>query len=180
MNQSRTSQNTPRNTPGNTPGNRIRVPGNPPNTPNTPNAPASSAAAARSAPADSGATLPLDFDASPPDRALFDTIAESYAHRFHATRITKANKSTQIRRFYDEVVSWQERIGDDDDKFRQYEAFLRMLNAKVAYAKGRELVDDAFANWFRQCLSQTSSARALSHFRLHFEAMLGFLKALRP
>ena len=57
--------------------------------------------------------------------------------------------------------------------------FFKMLNAKVAYARGRKLVDEEFEKWFRQCIGATTNATALKHFRLHFEAVLGFLKALR-
>ncbi len=120
------------------------------------------------------------FDQAVPSADLFDSAAESVAQKLHeeAGRSNK-NKSTQIRRFYDELVGWQERIDGDADKFKQFEAFIRMLNAKVAYAKGRGLVGDEFERWFRECIKATTNATALNHFRLHFEAVLGFLKALR-
>ena len=54
-----------------------------------------------------------------------------------------------------------------------------MLTGKATDARGRKLVDDEFVAWFRLCIKTTTSARALDHFRLHFEAVLGFLKALR-
>lgn len=123
--------------------------------------------------------MPVNLAQETPDPGLFDTLAEKVARDLHAEggRSNK-NKPTQIRRFYDELVGWQERIGGDDAKFKQYEAFVRMLNAKVAYAKGRGLVGEEFERWFRECVKSTTSARALDHFRLHFEAVLGFLKAL--
>ena len=124
--------------------------------------------------------MPVNLAQETPDPGLFDTLAEKVANDLNAEggRSNK-NKPTQIRRFYDELVGWQERIGGDDAKFKQYEAFIRMLNAKVAYAKGRGLVGEEFERWFRECVKSTSSAKALDHFRLHFEAVLGFLKALR-
>lgn len=121
--------------------------------------------------------MPINLAATPPAAELFNKDAEDKAILFSQSR--NANKSTQIRRFFDELVGWQERIGDDDVKFKALEAFIKMLNAKVAYAKGRGLVDEEFANWFRDCIKSTTSAVALKHFRLHFEAVLGFLKALR-
>ena len=114
----------------------------------------------------------------PPAAELFNGEAESVAKKLNSAA-PHLNKSTQIRRFYDELVGWQERIAGDDEKFKQYEAFIRMLNAKVNYAKGRKLVDDEFESWFRKCIKSTTNAKALDHFRLHFEAVLGFLKALR-
>ena len=122
--------------------------------------------------------MTVNLAAYPPDPELFNAQAESAARRLdQADR--NMNKSTQIRRFYDELVGWQERIKGQDDKFKEFEAFIRMLNAKVAYAKSRKLVDEGFETWFRECIKSTTSARALDHFRLHFEAVLGFLKALR-
>lgn len=121
----------------------------------------------------------INLAAFPPDKELFNEEAERVAKRL-AQAARHLNKSTQIRRFYDELVGWQERIGGDDGKFEHYLAFIRMLNAKVAYAKGRDLVDEQFETWFRGCLKTTTSARALDNFRLHFEAVIGFLKALRP
>lgn len=119
--------------------------------------------------------------ATPPDAELFNETAEDYAKKFSQPepQFRDANKSTQIRRFYDELVGWQERVGDSDQKFNELEAFIKMLNAKVAYAKGRKLVDQQFEGWFRECIKATTNATALKHFRLHFEAVLGFLKALR-
>lgn len=60
-----------------------------------------------------------------------------------------------------------------------YHTHIRILNAKVAYAKGRGLVGDEFERWFRECIKSTTGTRALDHVRLHFVAVLGFLNALR-
>lgn len=128
--------------------------------------------------------MPIDLRSNPPPATLFDADAEGIAKALHASAQAdrhgrEKNKSTQIRRFYDELVGWQERIGNDDARFKEYEAFVKMLNAKAAYAQGRNLVTQDFVKWFRDCLAQVNDARSLNHFRLHFEAMLGFLKALR-
>ena len=122
--------------------------------------------------------MPINLAAVPPAAELFNGEAESVANKLNQAP-GHMNKSTQIRRFYDELVGWHERINGDDEKFKQCEAFIKMLNAKVAYAKGRKLVDEQFESWFRECIKSTTSARALDHFRLHFEAVIGFLKALR-
>jgi len=123
--------------------------------------------------------MSIDLATVPPAAELFNAEAEKIANLLAQAR-NNLNKSTQIRRFYDELVGWQERIDGDDEKFKQFEAFIKMLNAKVAYAKGRKLVDEEFEKWFRDCIKSTTSAKALDHFGLHFEAVLGFLKALRP
>jgi len=125
-----------------------------------------------------------DLKTNPPPATLFSEDAEKVAKEFDDSaradrRGGEKNKSTQIRRFYDELVSWQERIGTDDKKFKDYEAFIHMLNAKAAYAQGRNLVTREFVQWLRDCIQQIDSPRTLNHFRLHFEAMIGFLKAIR-
>lgn len=120
---------------------------------------------------------PPDLKTSPPPTTLFSKDAEDIAELLN--KDTSKNKSTQIRRFYDELVGWQERIGTDEQKFRDYEAFIHMLNAKAAYAQGRNLVTEDFVKWLRDCIQQIDSPRTLNHFRLHFEAMLGFLKFLK-
>lgn len=128
--------------------------------------------------------MPINLKANPPAATLFDEDAEKVARALDDSAQADRggsgkNKATQIRRFYDELVGWQERVGADDEKFKQYEAFVKMLNAKAAYAEGRKLVTPDFVTWFRDCVRQVNDARTLNHFRLHFEAMLGFLKALR-
>jgi len=122
-----------------------------------------------------------DLKTNPPKPSLFDTDAKAAADELHrAARSDKENKSTQIRRFYDELVGWHERIGDSAERFRECEAYIKMLNAKAAYALGRGLVTREFVDWMRHCVSQVDNPIALKHFRLHFEAAVGFLKELRP
>ncbi|HLA36396.1 MAG TPA: type III-A CRISPR-associated protein Csm2 [Rhodocyclaceae bacterium] len=129
--------------------------------------------------------MPINLKTDPPVATLFSEDAEEVAKMLDSKakddrgRDSGKNKSTQIRRFYDELVSWQDRIGVDAEKFKQYEAFVKMLNAKAAYAKGRNLVTQDFVDWFRDCVNQVNSPKSLYHFRLHFEAMLGFLKSIR-
>ncbi|WP_300088086.1 type III-A CRISPR-associated protein Csm2 [uncultured Nitrosomonas sp.] len=126
-----------------------------------------------------------DLKTSPPPITLFSDDAEAIAQLLDRTAMNEKgrdsgkNKSTQIRRFYDELVGWQERIGTDEQKFKDYAAFIHMLNAKAAYAEGRNLVTHEFVEWLRGCIAQIDSPRTLNHFRLHFEAMLGFLKQIR-
>jgi len=118
-----------------------------------------------------------DLKTSSPPITLFSDDAENIAKLLNLD--PSKNKPTQIRRFYDELVGWQERIGTDEQKFKDYAAFIHMLNAKAAYAQGRKLVTQEFADWLRGCIAQIDSPRTLNHFRLHFEAMLGFLKFIK-
>jgi CRISPR-associated protein Csm2 len=74
----------------------------------------------------------------------------------------KNNKSTQLRKFYDELTMWND---------------IKMLTAKVAYAKGRDHVDPTFENLFAHCIKSIKDAETLKHCKLFIEAFMGFYKA---
>src|SRR5690625_4687227 len=68
-----------------------------------------------------------------------------------------ANKPTQVRKFYDEVIMWSEKTRTMADLEKNL-PFIKMMNAKVAYARGRDYVDDKFMAWFSSCLAQVEAA----------------------
>ncbi len=114
----------------------------------------------------------------PPE--IFNKTAEEAAKEI--SNGGNKNKSTQLRRFYDELVMFNDRIPQGtpekkDERFREMEPFIKMLNAKAAYAKGRNLVDDKFVNIFSQCINQITDYESLRHCKLFMEAMIGFRKA---
>jgi CRISPR-associated protein Csm2 len=90
------------------------------------------------------------------------------------------NKPSQIRQFYDELVMWEEKVRQSPARFGEYLPFIRMLNAKAAYAEGRKHVDQNFVELIAHCLGQVSDERTLRNFKLFFEAFLGFYKLERP
>lgn len=100
------------------------------------------------------------------------------------------NKSTQLRKFYDELVMWTDKvysIGKLDPgqksrdvreaRYKDSAPFIKMMNAKVAYAKGRNHVDDSFEAMFSHCIKSISDAETLKHAKLFMEAFMGFYKA---
>lgn len=105
---------------------------------------------------------------------LFDKVAEATAKNIATSKV---NKSTQLRRFYDEICFWHERVEQDETKFQEYLPYIRMLNAKVAYAKGRKHVDDNFVQLLGHCLKQVESPTTMKHFKFFMEAFMGFFKA---
>lgn len=119
-----------------------------------------------------------------PTAELFDEVAKAAAKTVSDNR--KRNKPSQIRKFFDELVMWESKLGSIRDgeernaRFREYLPFIRMLNAKVAYAEGRELVDKNFQALVGHCLKQVDDAATLRAFKLFFEAFLGYYKAFRP
>lgn len=93
------------------------------------------------------------------------------------------NKSTQLRKFYDELVMWFEKVHfertpvEREAKYTEVAPFVQMLVAKVAYARGREHVDECFEQLFAHVIRQISDAETLKYAKLFMEAFMGFYKA---
>jgi CRISPR-associated protein Csm2 len=113
-----------------------------------------------------------------PNEQLFAETAEKFAKLLFSSGKGKRNKSTQIRRFYDELVLWEERVCESPDVFTANLPLIRMMKAKVAYSNGRELVSAEFVDVMNHLIDQVKSPQTLSNARLFFEASLGFLKPL--
>lgn len=111
---------------------------------------------------------------------LFDRVAREAAKAVAGDSRNQANKPTQVRQFYDELVMWEEKARATQDRFPEYLPFIRMLNAKAAYAKGRRHVDDNFVDFISCCIGQVRDYATLRNFKTFFEAFLGFYKQERP
>jgi CRISPR-associated protein Csm2 len=114
------------------------------------------------------------------DPALFDTIAQAAARAVAGDGRNQANKPSQLRQFYDELVMWEEKARQDPERFAELLPLIRMLNAKAAYAEGRRHVDRNFAVLMGHCIGQVEDYETLRNFKLFFEAFLGFYKLERP
>jgi CRISPR-associated protein Csm2 len=114
------------------------------------------------------------------DPKLFDEIAEQTAkHIADADR--DKNKSTQLRKYYDELSMWEQKIKQNPKQYSEYLPLIKMINAKVAYAKGRKLVTDEFVELMRHCLRQlTDKPESFKNCKLFFEAFMGFYKVYKP
>jgi len=112
------------------------------------------------------------------DPNLFDGVANEAAKIIGQN--DRGNKSSQIRQFYDELVMWEEKVRQSPEKFEDYLPFIRMLNAKAAYAEGRRHVDGNFTTMISHCLAQVDDVESLHNFKLFFEAFLGFFKLVNP
>ena len=126
--------------------------------------------------------VPPEGQALAPD--LFDGIAEKAARVVAEDR--PKTKTSQLRRFYDELLRWEAKVNDGDldgakDRLRKHLPFIRMMNAKAAYAKGRNLVGASFVTLLGRCLEQVSDdPNALRNSKLFFEAFMGFYKLHDP
>lgn len=116
-------------------------------------------------------------------KTLFSDIAKAKAATVFDAGGGRKNKSTQLRKFYDELVMWFEKVhfertpADREAKYTEVAPFIQMLVAKVAYAKGREHVDDCFEQLFAHVVKEISDATTLKHAKLFMEAFMGFYKA---
>lgn len=92
----------------------------------------------------------------------------------------KLNKATQLRRFYDELVLWAERT-DTPEKFKNNLPFIYMIKSKVAYAVGRELVDENYQNMMYGVINgiKENNYKTLKNAKLYLEAFMGFYKGIR-
>lgn len=121
---------------------------------------------------------------NPLSPTIFSDIAKEQAELVNRGRAGEKNKSTQLRKFYDELIMWNQRVqterGKDEraKKYAEVAPFVKMLNAKVAYARGRNHVDDYFEKMFQHCINQITDADSLKHCKLFMESFLGFYKSI--
>jgi len=119
----------------------------------------------------------------PLSEELFASIAGEKAATVFQAGEGRKNKSTQLRKFYDELVMWFEKVYLERtkeakaSKYTEVAPFIKMMIAKVAYAKGREHVDECFEQLFSHLVKQITDAESLKHAKLFMEAFMGFYKA---
>lgn len=124
----------------------------------------------------SGAERSLpDFNLSNLTKELFDTIADKCA-KIIAASSDSINKPTQIRRFYDELVMWNDRAAVSEKAFTDALPFVYMIKSKVAYAKGRKNVDETFQKFIDKTIGQIVDRKTLNNAKLFMEAVMGFYK----
>jgi len=106
------------------------------------------------------------------NKELLDGVAKEWADAINRT------KKTQARNFYDKILELEEKIKKDD--FKSVYPFIKMLNSKVAYGVSRRVVSREFQEMMGQCLAQIkdndNGQQTFEHFKLFFEAVLGFFK----
>lgn len=120
------------------------------------------------------------------DPELFAGIAEKKAAEIFKARDGRngeKNRSTQLRKFYDELLMWHEKVHLEhstqkkNDKFAEVVPYIKMMKAKVAYAFGRGHVDQRFKDLFSHLVDQITDVGSLKHAKLFLEAFMGFYKA---
>lgn len=122
-------------------------------------------------------TSGINFSEIKPD--LFNEVAKSIATSLKPDD-KKYNKPTQLRKFYDEILMWNQKTKAKKEDFYKHLPFIMMINAKAAYSKGRDLINEDFLKVIEKCLEQLKSAEDLETCKLFLEAVMGFYKELRP
>ena len=109
---------------------------------------------------------------------IFSDIAQRAAKHIKTNK--NVNKTTQLRKFYDELAMWNDRVQlvreNKQGKFQELMPFIKMLKAKVAYAEGRKHVDKSFSEVFNRCIDQINNVETLRDAKLFMEAVMGFCK----
>jgi CRISPR-associated protein Csm2 len=115
------------------------------------------------------------------DKELFNTTADSWAGKIGTGKGGVQN--TQMRKFYDQVLSLQQRAKQMSDEDFQNELlpFVKMLNSKVSYAStrnsgGGKIINESFVKMMSSCINQVETKKDLNTFKLFFEAVIGFHK----
>lgn len=107
-----------------------------------------------------------------PHADMFDGDAQKVADVLKRGQ-SRTNKSSQIRRFYDELLRYRSHVQDQEGLERVL-PFIRMLNARAAYAMSRDLVDANFREFLRTLLGQIKDKTTLRNACTTFEAVIGF------
>ena len=118
------------------------------------------------------------------DEKALDVVNALTPERDPRTKKAKKNNksninSAQLRRFYSEVKTL-ERIwitrGQTNEAFAALLPQIKILKAKAAYAKGREVAPQYFQTWMSAHVNAVNSPKDFEAFLLHFEAVIGFSK----
>jgi len=117
---------------------------------------------------------------------LFSEVAESYAKKVHDAKLNSRkdlNNPTQLRKFYDEILSFNARfklLSHDKDReeiFKKQLPHLMMLIPKVKYSQARNLVSKEYSDMLCEAISgNLKKSEDLSVLVNFLEAFMGYYK----
>lgn len=109
---------------------------------------------------------------------LFAATANEAAKRV-ASEDKKCNSYTQLRKFYDEVLRYKNKISANEEDFEKYLPYIRMINAKFAYSKARGHITVSCCNFFQGLINQIADKEDFYVFADFFEAFMAFYRQYR-
>ncbi len=127
--------------------------------------------------------MDIQFYQDPAKKTVNPKIFSEKAAQLSTTLagVRNRNKRTQIRRFYDEVLRFEQDAKTlGPEKWPDILARLHLLIPKAAYAQGRELVSEEFVKFIKESVKQVQSREDLTVFANLFEAFMGFYRLDRP
>lgn len=107
---------------------------------------------------------------------LFSETAMGWAEKIHDRGGKYANKRSQLRKFFDEVIRLNALTRSNPRDWDNILPYVNMLIAKVAYAQGRGKVTQEFVDLIKGCIDQVHEDRDLDVFANFFEAFIGFYR----
>jgi CRISPR-associated protein Csm2 len=113
-----------------------------------------------------------------PGKDFFSDCASNFALIIHTEGGQRKNKSSQIRRFFEELILWDERCEESDTRCEELLPLIRLMRAKSAYSKGRDLISSGFHDVFSHLIQNIDDHKTLRNARLFMEATIGFRRAL--
>lgn len=124
-------------------------------------------------------TLWKDTEKKTLDPLLFSREADRLALKIGNEDRNK-NKGTQLRRFFDEILRLDSLAQTRDADWDLILPRVHMVVAKVAYARGRNLVTDGFVSLMRDGIDQVRTKEDLHVFTGFLESFMGFYKMYKP
>ncbi|CAD7778718.1 MAG TPA: type III-A CRISPR-associated protein Csm2 [Candidatus Atribacteria bacterium] len=121
-------------------------------------------------------------DANKIEEAQIKMEQNKYAEVKTILENIRSTASSQVRKYYDELRRFKTQIEQEQNKEEKFGMLLptiKMLRAKIMYAKGRDVVTENFVNFINTHISSLKTSQDYEKFLLfyhHFEAVLGFLK----
>lgn len=113
------------------------------------------------------------------DPKLFSETALHWAEKIHEKGGEVANKRSQLRKFYDEVLRLNGLAKSNPDDWENILPYVNMLIAKCAYAQGRKKVTKEFMDFLRGGIENVKEGKDLDVFANFFEAFMGFYRQFR-
>ncbi len=107
---------------------------------------------------------------------LFSTIAEKYASTVYKSGGRDANRRSQLRKFYDEVLRLSTLVKTNPADWDNIFPFVNMLIAKAVYAQGRNKVSEDFVRMLKESILQVQKKDDLEIFANFFEAFMGYYR----
>ena len=105
---------------------------------------------------------------------LFSDVAMGWAEEIYNSGHGKANKRSQLRKFFDEVLRLNSLSTNEDwDNILPY---VNMLLAKSVYAEGRGNTTKDFTRFMKESIDEIRNREDLEVFANFFEAFMGFYR----